>query len=164
MTAPQPITNLYTQLTSIGKQCGLRENEFAIVDDSVLVDGEELVKRQLDIAKVVLRFTEPYVGVTVVLPGVMQQAGSLKKPIIAAGGSCYFRTPIESFEQVVELARARMQRSRLAAINMAEGEVAEPSKNGRNPEELRGYSYTSEEQAALRKAYESDAESGSVLS
>ncbi len=161
MPAPQAITSIHAQLTEISQKCELRSSEFAIVEDSVLLDGKELLGRKLDIAKVVRCFTEPYVGVTVVLSRLIQEESSLSKAIAAAGGSCYFLTEMESFDEVVELARARMQR---ANKNMADGGVADSSKNRRSPDELKGYCYSSEEQAALRKAYESDEQNGSVLS
>ncbi len=68
MATTQPSTTIYAQLMTVGQQCGLRANEFAVVEESVLLDGAELLDREANICQVLDPFTKLYVGVTVVLP------------------------------------------------------------------------------------------------
>jgi hypothetical protein len=151
---------------TVGQQCGLKANEFAVVEESVLLDGAELLDREANICQVLDPFTKLYVGVTVVLPRDLpsQQESRLRKPIIAAGGSCYVRSASESFDQVVELARDRMRRLHLAGGDKVDAGVAAVDKTRHSADDLKSFTYTTEEQAALRKAYESDEQDGSIIS
>jgi hypothetical protein len=164
MATPQ-FMPLDKQLQQIGHYCGLSASEFAIVEDSVLLDGIQMLGRQQDIVSVVMHFTNHLLGVTVVLPGELpfQEESSLRQPIVAAGGSCYFLSAGETFEQVTELARDRMQRLHLAErLPIGVGVAAGSEK--RSMDALNSYTYTPEEQEDLRLAYESGDESSSLLS
>jgi len=164
MATPQ-FMPLDKQLQQIGHYCGLNASEFAVVEDSVLLDGRQLLVRHLDIAPIVRRFTEPFVGVTVVLPGDLpfQQESSLRAPIVAAGGSCYFLSAEETFSQVADLARDRMHRLHLAQGRKTEMGAASGGKK-HSADALKSYTYSPEEQEALRHLYENDEQSGSILS
>jgi hypothetical protein len=164
MATPQ-FMPLDKHLKQIGHYCGLSAGEFAIVEDSVLLDGVEMLGREQDIAPVVRRFTEHLLGVTVVLPGELpfQEENSLRQPIVAAGGSCYFLAAGETFGHVIELARDRMQRLHLAE-RLPIGVGVASGSGKRSMDALKSYTYTPEEQEALRLAYESGDESSSLLS